>query len=81
MAKVLKVVASIASVVAVIPGPWQLPAAAIAVGASIGSTLLTKRPKAPKVTSSLVDRLNVSIDPRTPRKACLGVTAGRVSIR
>ncbi|OHD07563.1 MAG: hypothetical protein A3E77_09275 [Sphingopyxis sp. RIFCSPHIGHO2_12_FULL_65_19] len=64
-----------------IPGPWQLPAAAIAVGAGIGSTLLAKRPKAPKMPVGSVERLNVSIDPRTPRKAVFGVTAGRTSIR
>lgn len=52
-----------------------------AVGATIASSLLAKKPKAPKVSPESLDRLNASIDPRTPRKFALGITAGRTSIR
>lgn len=81
MSKVLKIVSAIASVVAMIPGPWQLPAAVVAVATGIGSTLLAKRPNAPKMPVGSVERLNASIDPRTPRKGVWGVTAGNTDIR
>lgn len=81
MSGVLKVVSSIASVVAMVPGPWQLPAALVAVGAGIGASALAKRPKTPQVSRESIDRLNASIDPRTPRKMVFGQTAMATDIR
>lgn len=90
ISKVLKVVAVVAAVAAAIPtGGGSLLGlgisagtfTAIAVGASLGASLLAKRPKAPKTSPETIDRLNASIDPRTPRKFSFGITAGRTSIR
>ena len=81
MSGVLKVVSSIASVVAMVPGPWQLPAALVAVGAGIGASALAKRPKSPQASRESIDRLNASIDPRTPRKMVFGQTAMATDIR
>jgi hypothetical protein len=87
LSKVLKIVAIVASVAAAavtLGASLGISAAllgAISVGASIGATLLAKRPKAPKATAGSVERLNASIDPRTPRKGVFGVTAGNTDIR
>jgi hypothetical protein len=90
MSKILKIVAVVASIAAAIPtgggsllglGISSAAFGAIAIGATIGASLLAKRPKAPKAPAGSVDRLSASIDPRTPRKAVFGVTAGRASIR
>ena len=50
----------------------------VSLGAGIASTLLTPTPKAPK---SQLSRLNVSLDPSTPRKAVLGTTAMPLDLR
>lgn len=90
MSKVLKIVATVAAIAAAIPtGGTSLLGlgisagafTAIAVGASIGATLLAKRPKAPPVGAANLDRLNASIDLRTPRKGWWGSTAGNSDIR
>lgn len=78
MGKVLKFVAAIALVaVGVATGNPSL----ILAGASIGVSALAKRPKAPRVSPESIDRLNASIDPRTPRKGWWGKTAGNSDIR
>jgi hypothetical protein len=87
LSKVLKIVAVVASVAAAavtLGASLGISAAllgAISVGASIGASLLAKRPKAPKTPQGSVERLNASIDPRTPRKGVWGVTAGNTDIR
>lgn len=81
MSGVLKVVGKIASVVAMVPGPWQLPATLIAVGATVGASALAKRPKTPQPSRESIDRLNASIDPRAPRKMVFGQTAMATDIR
>jgi hypothetical protein len=48
---------------------------------SIGASLLAKKPKAPSINSAAIDRLNSTIDPRTPRKMVLGDTAGGNDVR
>jgi hypothetical protein len=54
MAGVLRVVGTVAGIVAMIPGPWQLPATAVAVAANVGSALLTqKKPAAQGSTSDV----------------------------
>lgn len=55
--------------------------AAISVGISIGATLLTPKPKAPRNSEQNIDRLRASIDPRTPRKTAVGLTALATDIR
>jgi len=87
LSKILKIVAVIASVAAAavtLGASLGISAAllgAISVGASIGASLLQKRPKAPQVDRTSLDRLNASIDPRTPRKGVFGITAGNTDIR
>jgi len=44
MAKVLKAVGTVAGVVAMIPGPWQLPAAIISAVALVGAQVTAKKP-------------------------------------
>lgn len=61
MGKVVKAITAIASVVALIPGPWQIPAAIIATAGAIGSSALARRPKAPSVSPAGIDRLQASI--------------------
>lgn len=78
MSKIIKIVAGVAlAVVGVATGNPAL----VLQGISIGASSLAKRPKAPKVDRTSVDRLSVSIDPRTPRKGVWGVTAGNTDIR
>jgi len=47
----------------------------VAVGLSLGSSLLAPKPKAPATSPSTVDRLHASIDLRAPRTICFGSTA------
>jgi hypothetical protein len=75
MSKVLKVVSAIAGIVALIPGPWQLPAMAIALAAGVGASLLATHPKAPANSPENANRLRATIDPRAPRKTVVGITA------
>lgn len=55
--------------------------ATIAGAVSVGASLLAKRPKAPQTSPESIDRLNATIDPRTPRKGWWGSTAGNSDIR
>lgn len=50
----------------------------VSLGAGLASVLLTPKPKAP---SSQISRLNVSLDPSTPRKAVFGTTAMPIDMR
>lgn len=78
MGKIVKVVAAVGLIVAgAISGNPQL----ILAGISIGSSALAKKPKAPKNSPEALDRLRASIDPRTPRKAAVGITALATDIR
>lgn len=70
MGKVLKVVAAVAAIAAAIPtGGTSLLGlgisagafTAIAVGATIGASLLAKRPKSPRTSPAGIDRLQASI--------------------
>lgn len=87
MSKALKVVGTVAGVVATVaafvPGGQAvaLIAGGIAAATSIGASLLAKKPKAPEASPENLDRLNVSIDPRTPRKIAFGTTALATDIR
>lgn len=53
----------------------------IAAGVSMGASALAKRPKSPQTSPESIDRLNASIDPRTPRKMVFGRTAMATDIR
>lgn len=92
MAKVVKIVSFVAAVALAIPsggtsllatalGVSSLAATAIVAGLAIGSSLLAKRPTAPRTSPASLDRLNASIDPRAPRKMILGHTAMATDIR
>lgn len=81
MSKVLKTVAKIAAVAVgtIIGGPIGATIALAAV--TIGSSLLSKKPKAPATSPENIDRLRANIDPRTPRKTVIGNTAFATDIR
>lgn len=92
MGKIVKILSVVAAVALAIPsggtsllaatlGVSSLAATAIVAGLTIGASLLAKRPKAPRTSQESIDRLNASIDPRTPRKGWLGTTAGNTDIR
>lgn len=92
MGKIVKILSIVAAVALAIPsggtsllaatlGVSSLAATAIVAGLTIGASLLAKRPKAPRTSPESIDRLNASIDPRTPRKGWLGTTAGNTDIR
>ena len=92
MSKVLKIVGFVAAIALAIPSGGtsllaatlsvsSLAATAIVVGLNVGASLLAKRPKAPKISPESIDRLNASIDPRTPRKIVQGITAMATDIR
>lgn len=92
MAKVVRILSFAAAIALAIPtggtsllatalGVSSLAATAIVAGLSIGSSLLAKRPKAPRASPATLDRLNASIDPRTPRKIVFGRTAMATDIR
>jgi hypothetical protein len=53
----------------------------LATGLALGASLLAPSPKAPKNSGQNVDRLRASLDPRTPRKTVVGVTAMATDIR
>lgn len=48
---------------------------------SLGASLLAPRPKNPGISRATLDRLNVTLDPRTARKAILGDTALATDLR
>lgn len=89
--KVLKVVAVVAAVALAIPtaggsllavglGISAVAATALVAGLTIASSLLNK-PKVPSVSNATLQRLSVSIDPRTPRKIVFGDTAMAADLR
>ena len=49
--------------------------AVVGMASAIGATLLAKKPKSPAVSEDQLSRLQISIDPRTPRKMVFGTTA------
>lgn len=53
----------------------------VSAGLSIGSSLLSSRPKAPEPSAASRDRLMVSINPRAPRTFVFGRTAMATDIR
>lgn len=79
VSKKLANVASAAALVVVgaMTGNFQM----IAAGVSLGASSLQKKPKAPDNSAELLSRLQVSIDPRTPRKIVFGTTAMATDIR
>lgn len=82
---VVAAVATIGSIAATIAGVAILGItaatfSAIALGASLGASLLSSKPKIQNSREN-VDRLRASIDPRTPRKTSVGITALATDIR
>lgn len=53
----------------------------IMAGVSVGSSAFKKGPKGPTPSRETLERLNASVDPRTPRKMWFGRTAGNTDIR
>ena len=54
---------------------------AISIASSVGGSLLSPHPKSPANSPASVDRMRATIDPRTPRKTMVGITALPVDIR
>lgn len=87
VSKVLKVVAvgaSIAAAAVTLGASLGLSAAlfsAISLGASVGSSLLARKVRAPETSDTNLDRLRANVDPRTPRKTVIGITAAATDIR
>lgn len=96
MAKVLKIAAAVAAIAAItvlsagtltgvagltILGLSSSALLTISSVATLGASLLAKKPKAPQNSPESINRLNASIDPRTPRKMVLGQTAMATDIR
>lgn len=96
MSKVLKIAAAAVAVIGLtvltagiatgVAGLTFLGASAstlftVSAGLSVGSSLLAKKPKAPSVNAANIDRLNSTIDLRTPRKIVWGDTAGANDVR
>lgn len=53
----------------------------VATGLTLGSSLLSQKPKAPAASPASTDRLVASINARAPRKIWLGSTAGATDIQ
>jgi hypothetical protein len=70
-----------AAVTAALGGISAATLMTVAGALSIGSSILTPRPKAPTVNSATVDRLQVTLDPLTPRKSVFGNTALAADMR
>lgn len=87
MSKVLKivgVVASIAAAAVTLGASLGISAAllgGISLGASIGASLLAKKQPANAASPANYDRLRANVDPRTPRKTVVGITALATDIR
>ncbi len=97
MGKVVKIVATVAAIAAAIPtggtsllavglggigiGVTAVGASLIAAGLSVGASLLAKGKRGAEVSESNIDRLRANVDPRTPRKTAVGVTAMQADVR
>lgn len=88
MGKVVKIVVGLALIAVAVFAPQLLPiagkafaSAVIATGASIALSGVTEMLFAPKMPRSQLSRLNVSLDPSTPRKAVFGTTAMNLDLR
>ena len=81
MGKVLKFIGSVALAVVgfVVAGP--LGAALVTMGVSSALSIVSAELFGPKIPKSQLSRLNVSLDPSTPRKAVLGTTAMHLDLR
>ncbi len=76
-----KIVRAVAAVALVVAGVVTANPALIAQGVSIGSTVLAPRAKAPRNSAENANRLRANIDPLTPRKTAVGITALATDIR
>ncbi|MBD2842714.1 phage tail protein [Erythrobacter rubeus] len=87
MSKVLKVVGAVAGVAAAaVTGGLSLGLSAsllagVSTAATLGASLLAKKPRAPQASPADRDRLIANIDTRTPRKIVYGRTAMATDIR
>jgi hypothetical protein len=76
-----KVVKGIVAVGMIVAGAITGNPLLIAQGLSMGISVLSPTPKAPKASPASADRLFASIDPRTPRKIVFGHTAMATDVR
>lgn len=76
-----KVVRAIIGVATLAVGIVTFNPALISIGASMTLATIQQTLFAPKLPRSQISRLNISLDPNTPRKAVLGTTAFPVDLR
>lgn len=85
MGKIVKSVLKVAAVAVVaFGGPLGLSvlaATALSAGLSIGASLIKTKPKSPAASPEAFQRLRANIDPRTPRKTAVGITALEIDVR
>lgn len=92
MSKIVKVVAAGIAIAAAIPtggtsllalglGISTTAGALIALGATVGASLLSPKPPSAETSPAMFDRLRANIDPRAPRKTAVGITAMQADIR
>lgn len=82
MGKVVRTVLTVAAIaVNFIPGIGQIASLAISTALAVGASALAPKARAPQNSRENIDRLRASIDPLTPRKACVGITALATDIR
>jgi hypothetical protein len=80
--KVVRAVLSVAAIaVNIIPGIGQLASFAISAALTIGASALAPKAKAPRNSAENQNRLRANIDPLTPRKTVVGITALATDIR
>lgn len=76
-----KVVRAVVGIGLIVVGVVTFNPTLIAMGASITLGVISELAFAPKVPRSQLSRLNISLDPNTPRKAVLGTTAMPLDLR
>lgn len=76
-----KIVKAIASVGLIVAGFATGNIGLVLAGVSLGASALAKKPKAPRQSPEALNRLRANIDPLTPRKTAIGITALNTDIR
>lgn len=82
MGKIVRSALQVAAVaVNFIPGIGQVTSLAITAGLALGASALAPNAKRAKASPEAMNRLRANIDPLTPRKTCIGITAMAIDIR
>jgi len=81
MGKLVAAVKLITALVGKIKISAAVGSALVSAAISVGTSLLAQRARPPRYSNDNLDRLRANIDPRTPRKTIVGITAMPVDIR